>query len=160
MQAMTLPTEQKGFDFIATLSPRSGGATIVTLSGELGAGKTTFAQGIARALGVEESVTSPTFVIENIYRLEGQNWARFIHIDAYRLVRADELLALGWREIAADPGNLIVLEWPERVGALIPEDAIKLRFDIEGEGRIITSNGPHSTRSGQEKGGSEENEND
>ena len=124
-------------EFLTTLVPKDR-ATLVTLSGDLGAGKTTFAQGIAAALGVEERVTSPTFVIENIYALTNQKWQKLIHIDAYRLERAEELEHLGWKEIIADPGNLIVLEWPERVAEIIPQDAIKLRFDFSGDERIIT----------------------
>jgi tRNA threonylcarbamoyladenosine biosynthesis protein TsaE len=124
-------------EFLSTLS-RGVRAQIVTLSGDLGAGKTVFAKSIAHTLGVEEMVTSPTFVIENIYRLTGKPWERFIHIDAYRLKNGDELRALGWDEIIADPANLIILEWPELVGEIIPEHAVSLRFDIDGEERIIT----------------------
>lgn len=127
-------------DFVKRLH-KATQATVVTLSGELGAGKTTFSQGLARALGVEESVTSPTFVIEKIYQLENQKFARLIHIDAYRLESAHELEVLGWRELIGDPENLILIEWPEKVAALIPEDAIRMRFDIDGEGRIISING-------------------
>jgi len=120
-------------------------ATVVTLSGELGAGKTTFAQGIARALGVEETVSSPTFVIEKIYQLSGQRFEKLIHIDAYRLKNQHELDVLGWKEIITEPKNLIVLEWPERVAEAIPENAIRIRFDIEGDTRIISINGGEET---------------
>jgi tRNA threonylcarbamoyl adenosine modification protein YjeE len=116
-------------------------ATLVTLSGELGAGKTTFAQGIALALGVSETVTSPTFVIEKIYELSGQQWDRLIHIDAYRLNTSHELEIIGWQETLADPKNLIVLEWPERVADIIPPGVHAVRFDIDGDARIITTNG-------------------
>ena len=130
--------------FVRTLEPRST-ATIVTLSGVLGAGKTAFAQGIAQALGVTEMVTSPTFVLEKIYQLpalsgiegENQKFSHLIHIDAYRLKGAEELEVLGWRELIAEPGNLIVLEWPEKVADAIPSDAIRIHFEIEGDGRII-----------------------
>ncbi len=124
--------------FCAALSLRPKDATVIALSGELGAGKTTFAQAIAKALGVEEAVTSPTFVIEKIYALQGQKFQQLIHIDAYRLKGAHELEVLGWKGLCADPGNLILLEWPERVEGLIPRDAIRIRFDIVDEGRIIT----------------------
>ena len=127
--------------FIAGLSPHPENAAVVTLSGELGAGKTTFVQAIARGLGVEESVTSPTFVLEKIYALNSQRFSHLIHIDAYRLKGAHELEALGWRELLADTGNLIVLEWPERVAEAIPEDAIRIRFDIHGDERTISING-------------------
>lgn len=127
--------------FAEGLSPSSGHAAVVTLSGELGAGKTTFVQALARALGVIEPVTSPTFVLEKIYQLEGQRWERLIHIDAYRLKGAHELGALGWEELIAEKGNLIVLEWPERVEGAIPGDAVRIKFDIHGDGRTISING-------------------
>jgi tRNA threonylcarbamoyladenosine biosynthesis protein TsaE len=128
-------------EFLVSLKLRAAGATVVTLSGELGAGKTTFAQALARELGVEEAVTSPTFVIEKVYRLKGQRWQRLIHIDAYRLRFAKELAVLGWDQLLADPGDLIVLEWPEKVPELIPADAVRVRIDIQGEERIITIDG-------------------
>lgn len=123
-------------DFIVQLEPQVR-ATVIALSGELGAGKTTFAQGIAQALCVSETVSSPTFVIEKAYDLANQKWRRFIHIDAYRLKGAEELQVLRWDEITADPQNLIVLEWPERVSGALPRSARRLRFEIHGEGRII-----------------------
>ncbi|OGG52400.1 tRNA (adenosine(37)-N6)-threonylcarbamoyltransferase complex ATPase subunit type 1 TsaE [Candidatus Kaiserbacteria bacterium RIFCSPLOWO2_12_FULL_53_8] len=124
-------------EFVSHLQPRQQ-AVVATLSGELGAGKTTFAQGIAKALGVEEVVTSPTFVLEKIYKLEGQKFQRLIHIDAYRLKSAHELEVLGWEKLLQDSGNLIVLEWPERVVGAIPPHATNIRFDIVDDGRIIT----------------------
>jgi len=121
-------------------------ATLVTLSGELGAGKTTFTQGVAKAVGVAEVVTSPTFVIEKIYALEGQRWERLVHIDAYRLNDPHELEVLGWSELLSDKGNLILLEWPERVTPIIPNTAIQIRIDIDGDGRIITQYGSEETK--------------
>ncbi len=121
-------------------------ATLVTLSGELGAGKTTFTQGVAKAVGVTEIVTSPTFVIEKIYTLEGQRWERLVHIDAYRLNDPHELEVLGWSELLLDKGNLILLEWPERITPIIPNTAIQIRIDIDGDGRIITQYGSEETK--------------
>ncbi len=119
-------------------------ARVVALSGELGAGKTTFVQGVARALGVMESVQSPTFVLEKIYSLDGQPFQKLVHIDAYRLKGDEELRAIGWDELLASPENLILIEWPERVPGCIPADAIQIRFDIEGDGRRITIDGQES----------------
>lgn len=120
-------------DFVAQLSPKIDGATIVALSGELGAGKTTLAQGIAKALGVEETVTSPTFVIEKIYALSGQKFSRLVHIDAYRLKSVHELEALGWYELLRDPANLVLLEWPEKVEGAIPRDATRVTLKLQDE---------------------------
>jgi tRNA threonylcarbamoyladenosine biosynthesis protein TsaE len=124
--------------FVDNLAPQTGAATIIALSGDLGAGKTTFTKGIARALGVEAEITSPTFVIEKIYALSGQKWKRLVHIDAYRLNGANELPAIGWDEASRDEGSLIVLEWPERTGGALPEHTVHISFeDIGDEGRIL-----------------------
>jgi tRNA threonylcarbamoyl adenosine modification protein YjeE len=125
-------------EFVAGLSPRTAGATIIALSGDLGAGKTTFAQGIAQALGVQESVSSPTFVLENIYPLEGQKWHRLVHIDAYRLEGAAELAPLGWEGLTADSSNLVIIEWPEQVAGAIPPAAVTIRLsDAGGSARRV-----------------------
>src|SRR3989338_3931349 len=148
MKTITLDSEalhRFAQGIVKELLPLHDAATVVTLSGELGAGKTTFAQGVAKALGVEETVSSPTFVIEKIYQLSGQQFEKLIHIDAYRLKNGHELDVLGWKEIIAEPKNLIVLEWPERVAEVMPENTIKIRFDIEGDTRIITINGGEET---------------
>ncbi len=110
-------------------------AQVIVLSGDLGAGKTTFAQAVARALGVEEVVTSPTFIIERVYRLgeKGRGFARLIHIDAYRLESEHELEGLGWKEVVADSGNLVLIEWGERVLSLIPKGAMRLMFSYVDE---------------------------
>jgi tRNA threonylcarbamoyladenosine biosynthesis protein TsaE len=125
-------------EFLAKLVPYTDHAMCITLSGDLGAGKTTFTQGIARALGVEEHVTSPTFVLEKVYELSGQKWTRLIHIDAYRLVNEHELEVLGWHEMAQDPGNLIIIEWPEMVAELIPTDAIRITISGDGDTREVS----------------------
>lgn len=121
----------------ASLARLRDRARVVALSGPIGAGKTTFTQGIATALGIEDRVTSPTFVIERVYPLAGQPFERLIHIDAYRLHDAHELEALGWKELIADPGHLILIEWPEHVGPLIPEDAVRIALAGSGDSREI-----------------------
>lgn len=112
-------------------------ATVVGLYGNLGAGKTTFTQCISKTLGVEETVTSPTFVIEKIYELTGQKFTHLIHIDAYRIEKSDELLHLGWQDIISDPHNLILIEWPERVADIMPEHIrVNLSHISEGSREI------------------------
>lgn len=112
------------------LTPGADSATVVTLSGGLGAGKTTFAKILAKQLAVDEDVTSPTFVIERIYQLPaGQKFARLIHIDAYRLASAHDLEVLGWKDVIKDPSNLILVEWPEMVEGAIPDGAIRVKIE-------------------------------
>ena len=117
--------------FARSLAPLSTGATLVTLSGELGAGKTTFTQALASALGVTETVTSPTFVLEKIYDLpEGDAFARLAHIDAYRLEGEGALGPLGFQELMKDTGTLVVLEWPEMVASDLPKSAHALMLTV------------------------------
>jgi tRNA threonylcarbamoyladenosine biosynthesis protein TsaE len=125
--------------FAGTLAPKTRGATLITLSGELGAGKTSFVQGVAASLGVVGSVTSPTFVLEKVYELRGQPFSKLIHIDAYRLVSGDELRALGFDELMGEAGNLVLLEWPEKVSDLLPAPAHRITLTVpETGGRSIT----------------------
>ncbi len=108
-------------------------ATIAALSGDLGAGKTTLSQAIARELGVKENVISPTFVIMKIYELTGKKWKHLIHIDAYRLESGTEIQKLGWQEMIADPKNLILIEWPEKVADVMPPNAHKISLMHKGD---------------------------
>lgn len=119
--------------FVEHLTPRTDGATIVGLQGDLGAGKTTFVQAVAGVLGVDEHVTSPTFVIEKVYALDHAVFRHLVHIDAYRLESGEELRTLGWKQMSADPGNLILLEWPERVGDLLPDQTPVITFTFIDE---------------------------
>ncbi len=118
-------------------------AALLLLSGDLGAGKTAFTKAVAKLLGVKEDVTSPTFVLEKVYKLPpaagsgvaaGGHISHLIHIDAYRLESGRELAALGFAEMAANPGNLILLEWPERVAEILPKDAATISFRFVDEG--------------------------
>ncbi len=108
-------------------------ALIVGLYGELGSGKTTFVKGIAKVFGLEKTITSPTFVIEKIYKLKNQVLDNLIHIDAYRLKSGDELLSLGWEEISKNPKNIIFIEWPENVNDILPSDVEKIKFRFVDE---------------------------
>ena len=122
--------EAEAARFVGSLTPREEGATPVTLAGELGAGKTAFTQAVAKALGVEESVTSPTFVLEKIYGLTKSVFERLIHIDAYRLEKGSDLAPLGFDELMQETGNLILLEWPERVADALPDPAAKISIVV------------------------------
>lgn len=132
-------------DFLNTLRPTNQ-ATVVTLQGELGAGKTAFAQEVGKILGVADKMQSPTFVIEKIYSLNRhgvstsdvdtpclQRFKRLIHIDAYRLEKESELLHLGWEEMIKEPENLVFLEWPENVSGIIPTDTRRIYFKFIDE---------------------------
>lgn len=118
--------------FLKQLKPVSDGATVIGLRGDLGAGKTTFTQICANLLGISENVTSPTFVILKKYKLDGkffgEKFSYLIHIDAYRLKGGKELNTIGWQEIIADSKNLVMVEWPELVTDVMPENARYINF--------------------------------
>ena len=132
-------TEKIAKNFVNSLSlGDTSGATIIGLYGDLGAGKTTFAQMIAKILSISGIITSPTFVIMKIYNISyvdvkhvkhrvfnkvvrNSHFNHLVHIDAYRIEQSEELIHLGWKEIISDPKNLILIEWPERVPDIMPE---------------------------------------
>ena len=131
-------TERFAQDFVQKLALGKR-ATVIGLVGDLGSGKTTFVQFAAKALGVTHHVTSPTFVIMKFYKLFTTHYKLFIHIDAYRLESAQELLDLGWRDIASDPQNLVLVEWADRVVEALPKDARQISFAfIDENTRDIT----------------------
>lgn len=113
---------------------------VVCLEGDLGAGKTTFAQGLAAALGVKGRVTSPTFcLVQEHVAPPGARIPLLVHMDLYRLGGEDDVLAIGWEDYLAR-GALIVLEWPERAGDLVPARArrVSIRHFGDEEIRILT----------------------
>ena len=97
---------------------------VVTLSGELGAGKTTLARAICRGYGVPDDITSPTFTL--VHELEGARSTVF-HLDLYRLRGPDELQNLGWDEIISAEA-LVLIEWPERAGEALPPDHVPIQL--------------------------------
>ncbi|MDQ2932806.1 MAG: tRNA (adenosine(37)-N6)-threonylcarbamoyltransferase complex ATPase subunit type 1 TsaE [bacterium] len=120
-------------------NPNTSGATIAGLSGHLGAGKTAFVKCVAKELGISEEVTSPTFVIMKIYPIEHAIWKKMIHIDAYRLENPEELKAINFNEMASDPKNLILMEWPENVELYkVLPGAQGMNFELKGEVRHIS----------------------
>lgn len=114
--------------FIENLEAAKEGATVIALSGELGSGKTTFVQALAKTLGVTLYVTSPTFVLIKRYDIDHLHFDTLFHIDAYRLSNGDELLALGWHDLITNPKNLVVLEWPEHVANILPQKRQSVSF--------------------------------
>jgi len=113
--------------FLGDLKPKNS-AVVVGLMGDLGSGKTTFVQAMARHLGLTDLVTSPTFVIEKVYRVADQPFENLIHVDAHRLKNGGDLRVLGWDEALEGDKNLIVVEWPEKVHEVLPDDTHMVKF--------------------------------
>lgn len=105
-----------------------GDRTVVAFDAPMGAGKTTLISRIAAQLGAEDDVTSPTFAIVNQY--EGER--TIYHFDMYRIERIEEALDFGCEEYLSS-GELCLVEWPEKIEALLPEDCMVVRIEILGE---------------------------
>ncbi|MCA9571339.1 MAG: tRNA (adenosine(37)-N6)-threonylcarbamoyltransferase complex ATPase subunit type 1 TsaE [Myxococcales bacterium] len=114
---------------------------VVALVGDLGAGKSALARGIARGLGLTERIPSPTFVIANTYT-DGR--IPFHHLDLYRLGDPDELEQLGLDELIAE--GVSAVEWADLFPEILPDDHLELRIVQEGEGRRVEAT-PHGPRS-------------
>jgi tRNA threonylcarbamoyladenosine biosynthesis protein TsaE len=127
-------TEKVAKDFIDKISTGIyNGALVVGLYGDLGSGKTTFTQAVAKIFDIKEDITSPTFVIEKIYDISHGNFKKLVHIDAYRLDSGKELVAIDWNKTLVDPKNIIFIEWPERVLEVLPKNLAKINFKFLSE---------------------------
>ena len=125
-------------NIVETLSVvRKNTASVIFLRGELGAGKTTFAQEIARILGVEDRVISPTFILKKEYKTRHPYFRKLIHIDAYRFNDTREARVLRIEDDIKEGDNLILIEWPEKVPNV--ESDIVVSFEtVDEETRDVT----------------------
>lgn len=116
------------------------GAAVAALSGPLGAGKTAFIQGFFRGLDLKKRAASPTFIVMRRVGLKKKHFKNVFHIDAYRLKNSGALLKLGFRDIAAKPENIILVEWADKIRQIIPRSAIWVKIshgDKENERNIV-----------------------
>jgi len=134
--------------FAANFAKKLKGGEILALVGELGAGKTTFTQGLAIGLKIKGKITSPTFVIMNEYPVAPRKRAgnyklkilnfKLLHLDAYRLKDEKDLSALGVAELLNDPNNIVVIEWADKIKKFLKKyHVIWLEFKIKGAGRGV-----------------------
>ena len=119
-------TKDLAFEFAKTLK----GGEVLTLKGDLGAGKTTFTQSLAKAMGVAEPVTSPTFTLMNQY--QGDN-LKLYHFDMYRIEEIDEILETGLTEYFGNDDAVCVIEWAENIKQLLPKKYMQIRIEKLGE---------------------------
>ena len=136
-----LPTADDTAACAQALAPNLGAGDCILLEGNLGAGKTHFARSLIQRrlaeVGKIEDVPSPTYTLVQTYHAGPlQIW----HADLYRLRSADELVELGLEE--AFGAALVLIEWPDRLGDTAPTDALWLRFEIRGHGRVLHASGP------------------
>ncbi|HNT58720.1 MAG TPA: tRNA (adenosine(37)-N6)-threonylcarbamoyltransferase complex ATPase subunit type 1 TsaE [Rectinema sp.] len=114
------------------------GGSIVAFRGDLGAGKTTLARGVAQGLGIAEPIISPTYTIIAEY----QGRLHLVHIDAYRLSDEDEFVQTGGEELLGSPGSLSLIEWSERIAGVLPNETQYITMVVkQGGNRIILIEG-------------------
>ena len=122
--------------------------TVVALSGPLGAGKTWFARGIGHGWGASQPLRSPTFTLVQEHRRQADDRMLY-HVDLYRVEREADLRTLGLDEIFEDESGVAVVEWAERAQALIPPDAIWVRFAITSESKRMLTFAAHTAEQWQ-----------
>jgi tRNA threonylcarbamoyladenosine biosynthesis protein TsaE len=114
-----------------------GDAALVAFYAPMGAGKTTFTTAICKALGVQEdAISSPTFAIVNEYR--SGTGAPIYHFDFYRIERPEEALDIGLYDYL-DSGDLCLMEWPENIEALLPEETLRVHISVNPDGSRTVS---------------------
>lgn len=136
---------QKIAEMLAREIKRAGvldaNAFVVALIGDLGSGKTTFTQGFVKGFGIKEKITSPTFVLMHRHKIRIMNnesrikFKNLYHFDCYRFEKPEEILTLGFKEIAANPENIVLIEWADKIKKLLPKNALKIKFEWLGENK-------------------------
>lgn len=110
-------TQKIAFDFTKKLK---GGETI-GLIGDLGAGKTAFVKGLAKGLGIKKVITSPTFVVMKVYPVKHSTIKHLVHVDAYRVKKAESLTAIGLEDYIKSNNSVVVIEWADLVKGVLPK---------------------------------------
>lgn len=128
MKTVHITSEEELPEAAAAIVELLGPRTVVALRGEMGAGKTTLIREIAAQLGAADTVTSPTFAIVNQYK--GRAGRRICHFDFYRIDDIREAYDFGYEEYFYS-GDICLVEWPEKIEALLPENAIEVRITVD-----------------------------
>jgi len=137
---ITTKSEKETYDFAKKYAKKLKGDEVIGLVGDLGAGKTVFAQGLAAGLGVKETVNSPTFVLMKLYPVKQPGKIKFLcHIDAYRITKAQDIIAIGAEEYLNRPDTVTVVEWADRIKNVLPSKTSYFNFTISSEFHIIST---------------------
>lgn len=146
MSKILSKNEKETFNFAKNFAKTLKGGEVLCLIGELGSGKTVFAKGIAKGLGLKKIITSPTFVLMKIYPVEYKNLFHgvypiksaksiktMIHIDGYRLNRGQDLEAIGAKDYLNNKSCITAIEWADKVKDILPKKRIMIEFKVLGD---------------------------
>ena len=139
MQYLTI-SEKQTFNLAKQIAKEFKSKKIIGLIGELGTGKTIFVKGLAAGLGIKRNITSPTFVLMRVYKIANRKSqiANFVHIDAYRIKSAKDLLAIGVEEYFKRPDTITVIEWADKIKKILPHGVKFIRIEQKNKNiRII-----------------------
>jgi tRNA threonylcarbamoyladenosine biosynthesis protein TsaE len=141
MKQIIIKTEKDTQSFAQKLAKSLKGGEVIALEGDLGAGKTTLTQYLAKALGVKANVTSPTFVLMKVYegRSPKSEVRRLVHVDCYRLDDPQELFYLGIEEYINAKDTVVIIEWADKIKKYIKsfKKVIWLKIELRKEQRIL-----------------------
>jgi tRNA threonylcarbamoyladenosine biosynthesis protein TsaE len=129
LQKMILKYQQETIEYARKFASKLRGGEVIGLIGELGSGKTTFVKGLAEGLKVEETITSPTFVMLKTYpaKIDTKN-IDFVHIDAYRTENIDDIKSAGIEDFLGRDDIVMVVEWAEKIREILPKNTLDIYF--------------------------------
>ncbi len=112
------------------LAKKLKGGEVLALHGDLGSGKTTFMQGLAKGLGIKRNIISPTFIIMRTYAIgNDSNIQNLYHVDLYRIASENDIDGLGLKELLGEKENIVAIEWPEKIKKVLPKNKIDIYFE-------------------------------
>lgn len=132
MKQYTTTSEKETKDLAKKLAKQLHG--VIALSGELGAGKTTFVQGFAKGLGIKEKILSPTFVLIRQHYIPNSKQILY-HLDLYRIDDPDQIESVGIKELLQNPKNMILIEWAEKIKKYLPKETTWIYFETLGNSK-------------------------
>ncbi len=133
METTITNNEKETYEFSQDIGKALNKGAVFALSGDLGTGKTMFTKGLAKGMGCKKNITSPTFVIMKVYPVDNPNIKELCHIDAYRLSNEDALAAIGALDYINRDDVVTVIEWPEKIQKLLPDEVKVIEINHLGE---------------------------
>jgi len=131
-------SEKQTLNFAKKFSKNLAGGLVLGLTGNLGAGKTVFTNGLAAGLGIKKNITSPTFVLMKIYPVAKHKQIKLlVHIDAYRIKSANDLMAIGAAEYFKRSDAITVIEWADKIKKILPKKTKFVKISLNKTSRII-----------------------